>query len=338
MPHGLRAYTPEHCDVLPSIDFSLGFPFPWLLVFTEISVPSQHTQDGKRYHAEVVLSHVYSVDNGKKRVRDAFGRCWAQTHRLTPPKIGNVSIFLQKGSIDETYDFLELYIRSWQATALKVQEACNLRRRLQALAINTTGDDDDDVESFQPGLEDGEYDDRGLGQQMHRDYFDREFQPYDWYVKSGTEVRCLRDGKPGNFCLVTNALKQYYFRYKGSTLVPPCYEAVHWRVLREPIRVAPSQISALEGLIANRVDPVTCEAFTAGRPRSRRSWRVSVDRPTQTTTDAHHLVYCECVDWRSPKEKDVEYCALSMEERGVFNRTGVFNLTGDLQVPDDDMF
>ena len=69
MPHVLRVYQPDECGEWPVIDFSKGFPVPWLLQFTDISVPSQHTQDGQRYHAEVVLSHVYSMDNGAKMVR-----------------------------------------------------------------------------------------------------------------------------------------------------------------------------------------------------------------------------------------------------------------------------
>ena len=46
----------------------MGFPDPWLLSFTDISVPSQHTLDGKRYDAEVVLSHVYSVNTDDRQV------------------------------------------------------------------------------------------------------------------------------------------------------------------------------------------------------------------------------------------------------------------------------
>lgn len=62
LPHALRVYQPKHCVETPNIDFSMGFPNPWLLDFTDISVPSQHVQNGKQYDAEVVLSHTYSVD------------------------------------------------------------------------------------------------------------------------------------------------------------------------------------------------------------------------------------------------------------------------------------
>lgn len=69
LPHVLRAYLPNKCPgEWPWIDFSMGFPDPWQLRFTDISIPSQHVQDGVRYDAEVVLSHVYSKNNPKKLV------------------------------------------------------------------------------------------------------------------------------------------------------------------------------------------------------------------------------------------------------------------------------
>jgi hypothetical protein len=43
----------------------------WLLRFTDISVPSQHTLEGKRYAAEVVMSHVLGVNKTDKEVNDA---------------------------------------------------------------------------------------------------------------------------------------------------------------------------------------------------------------------------------------------------------------------------
>jgi hypothetical protein len=84
---------------------------------------------------------------------------------------------------------------------------------------------------------------------------------------------------------------QYYFRYQGSMPEPPCLETVHWRVMRLPIKVAPSQIRALEDLLSQRIDPSTCEAFTAGRPRGGDSTAVDVSRPLQSTRPIH---WVEC--------------------------------------------
>jgi len=85
--------------------------------------------------------------------------------------------------------------------------------------------------------------------------------------------------------------------------------------MKDPIRVAPSQIEALEDLLATRKDPTTCKLETAGKDIG--DGRVDVTRPSQTNTRAHRLVFCECVDWPSKKVEDREWCNLSMEERGV---------------------
>ena len=59
---GLRKY--------PRLDYSKGFPNWWHLAHTEISVPSAHTQEGKRYDAEVTLAHFYELEEPKNQVRN----------------------------------------------------------------------------------------------------------------------------------------------------------------------------------------------------------------------------------------------------------------------------
>jgi len=64
--HALRAYQPMypngtiHCADAANIDFSMGFPDPWHLVYTDIKVPAEHRMDEKRYDAEVVLAHIFT--------------------------------------------------------------------------------------------------------------------------------------------------------------------------------------------------------------------------------------------------------------------------------------
>jgi hypothetical protein len=43
------------------IDFSKGFSQWWYLSHIDFHVPSEHTQDGKRYSAEAQMYHYYSV-------------------------------------------------------------------------------------------------------------------------------------------------------------------------------------------------------------------------------------------------------------------------------------
>jgi hypothetical protein len=113
-------------------------------------------------------------------------------------------------------------------------------------------------------------------------------------------------------------LAQYYFRYEGSMTEPPCFSTVHWRVIKDPIRVAPMQIKKLDRLLARRLNPETCEKESAGKPRYREGpTRRDVNRPLQATSSQHKLVFCECETWESKKPADQEYCLLSPAERGV---------------------
>jgi hypothetical protein len=56
------------------VDFPKGYSQWWLLSHIDFHVPSEHTQNGKRYSAELQLHHYYSVtaeeagiDNGRFR-------------------------------------------------------------------------------------------------------------------------------------------------------------------------------------------------------------------------------------------------------------------------------
>lgn len=291
--HGLRAYQPMNpdgsvdCAEPANIDFSMGFPEPWHLVYTDFKVPSEHMMDGKRYDAEIVLAHIYSVDKPNKH-------------------IGKVAVMLEAGDESDFYDFLDLYIRRFRKERRLVKEACKagiatnstspqpgrrslLRSTYPASFQNLT----DEVEL----MEQRELTSKPRNQQVFR----RSFHVYDWLKKVDTE---------------------YYFRYEGSQGVPPCLEEVHWRVMKDPIRVAPSQIAWLERLTANRIDPTTCEPSTAGRrrdPSDENNITVDVNRPIQSTTNSHKLVFCECVDWPSRRKRDQEWCKLPISERGVFH-------------------
>ena len=102
---------------------------------------------------------------------------------------------------------------------------------------------------------------------------------------------------------------------------PPCFEEVHWRVLKNSIKVSPRQITLLEKLLSHRTNPETCQRDTAGKRRNDGTNNVDVNRPIQATTRNHKLVYCECDDWQSRRKSDQKYCELPMKERGVYNLT-----------------
>jgi hypothetical protein len=103
---------------------------------------------------------------------------------------------------------------------------------------------------------------------------------------------------------------------------PPCIEVVHWRVLSNPIVVAPSQLRVLHYLLRNRIDPDTCEYDTSAYIQSPEAKEVKVNRPLQKVSAGHLLVYCECADWKPKGDKDSVFCDLPLEERGVFYFAG----------------
>jgi hypothetical protein len=76
LPHTLRVYRPtKTCpgSAQPQMDFSKGFPSPWRYTFTDISIPSQHTFEGKSFAAEVTMSHTYSIAVDDKLVSVMVG-------------------------------------------------------------------------------------------------------------------------------------------------------------------------------------------------------------------------------------------------------------------------
>jgi hypothetical protein len=198
-------------------------------------------------------------------------------------QIGNVAILLEAGNDTDFYDFLDLYLRRWKKEQKRVFEFCQISPRNETLSGNTTTSTPYVANASNRALQGTES-------------FRRRFSPYDWLKKVATE---------------------YYFRYEGSLTVPPCFaQSVHWRVMKNSIRVAPDQIRQLEDLIANRVNPTTCIRDTAGVMRNN-SIAVDVNRPIQSLSAGHKAVFCECIDWESSMPNDVAWCNRTMEERGV---------------------
>ena len=77
--HALQIHTPTYPNGVircedqngrryPRIDYSKGFPDWWYMARTDVSMPSQHTQDGRQYAAEITLAHFYEVDHFKNHV------------------------------------------------------------------------------------------------------------------------------------------------------------------------------------------------------------------------------------------------------------------------------
>lgn len=72
LPNGdIDCVTPDGLRQFPRLDYSKGFPDWFWMDSTEIMMPSNHVQEGKRYAAEVVLQHFYEIDHYKNKVRSS---------------------------------------------------------------------------------------------------------------------------------------------------------------------------------------------------------------------------------------------------------------------------
>jgi len=154
-------------------------------------------------------------------------------------------------------------------------------------------DEEDEQEHFDriySGFKQREARHRKMQDSQHDvDYEDVEWWPYEWLVKVETE---------------------YYFRYEGTQMVPPCWEVVHWRVMKDPIQVHERQIKELNRLLAWRISPSgsnQCEPETAGDVSSD-GQTVDLSRRTQYYHTQHRKVFCECKDWPSKFEGDRKWC------------------------------
>eukprot|EP00934_Nitzschia_sp_Nitz4_P000422 Nitzschia sp. Nitz4//scaffold21_size171442//123870//126940//NITZ4_002181-RA/size171442-augustus-gene-0.206-mRNA-1//-1//CDS//3329542471//422//frame0 len=127
-----------------------------------------------------------------------------------------------------------------------------------------------------------------------------KYSPYEWLREVKTE---------------------YYFRYEGGQMVPPCFETVHYRVMKDPILIHPDQLAELERLLAWRIAPKgseenECQPDSAGRERpGSHGNAVDLNRPLQGYSNIHRKVFCECQDWTSKFDEDKAWCQLDKDER-----------------------
>jgi hypothetical protein len=88
------------------IDFSKGFSDWWHLSHIDVRVPSEHTQEGKRYDAEIQLAHFYSVP------------WWNE--------MATISVFMQAYDDAPIYRYLDKVICQWRKHEHRVRQECGL--------------------------------------------------------------------------------------------------------------------------------------------------------------------------------------------------------------------
>jgi hypothetical protein len=88
------------------IDYSKGFADWWYLSHIDVRVPSEHTQEGRRYDAEIQLAHFYSIP------------WWNE--------MGTVSVFMQAYDDAPIYRYLDKVICQWRRYEYQMRQECGL--------------------------------------------------------------------------------------------------------------------------------------------------------------------------------------------------------------------
>lgn len=108
VPDGVRLMCriPGRGSRFGRIDYSKGFSDWWHLSHIDVHVPSEHTQEGTRYDAEIQLYHFYSIP------------WWNE--------MGTVSVFMQAYDDAPIYRYLDKVICQWRRHEFNVRQQCGL--------------------------------------------------------------------------------------------------------------------------------------------------------------------------------------------------------------------
>jgi hypothetical protein len=100
--------------------------------------------------------------------------------------------------------------------------------------------------------------------------------------------------------------------------------------MKDPIRVHPDQIRELQRLLAHRIAPFgsqsSCDLDTAGKLVEANI--VEVNRPLQSRTDLHRMVFCECKDWTSKFDEDRDWCDITDINERFYEHPYNFDTSG----------
>ncbi|KAL3922274.1 MAG: hypothetical protein SGILL_002293, partial [Bacillariaceae sp.] len=243
------------------IDYSKGFSQWWHLSHIDIHTPSEHTQDGVRYDAEIQLQHFYSVTADEAGVNN---------------EMGTVSVFMQAYDDAPPYRYLDKLICQWRRKEWEVRKACNKdpietgypgcfpynRRNLRTNNSEETQSTKTKKTTFRTAqdviLHNDQHRDRANHSNVHIHMEDSNWAPAEekdwdaWIAEQSKKMQDedelyqrLRTMEGGNhtdnlheqfrnlmeydeiewfnYWPLLGVRTEYYFRYSGSQTIPPCY-------------------------------------------------------------------------------------------------------------------
>jgi len=245
------------------IDFSKGFSNWWYLSHTDLHVPSEHTQEGERYDAEIQMYHFYSIDHDNE--------------------MAAISIFMNAYDNAPPYRYLDKIICQWREKEHNVRQQCGLdpiqssypgcfqlmkMQRSHGLGrdrnLRTDGTAKNDINYTKHRVRtvaDTIYHNQLLGQDSNNTQLllqmdEINFSPAEekdweaWIVEQSKKMneeeelyqRLLEEEYDGvhtddlhrrliegdatewfNYWPLLGVRTEYYYRYQGTATIPPCY-------------------------------------------------------------------------------------------------------------------
>jgi hypothetical protein len=237
------------------IDFSKGFSEWWLMSHMDIHVPSEHTQEGKRYDGEIHLYHFYSIPGSQSSTNN---------------EMASVTIFLEAYDDVPDYPMLNRLICQWRQVEDKTREECglpsveteypgcfyyqrghtidgfntialtqdgtqrNLRQKSRNLRPKSMSVHDLILYNYARSQTNSSYTPKRL---LHSEEDHDEADPnFDWEkfvtrqdgnanITQGNRQLLNYDhvGPWFNYFPMLGVRTEYYYRYSGTQTVPPCY-------------------------------------------------------------------------------------------------------------------
>lgn len=218
-PHVLRAYYPRH-DLecyRPTIMID-GSGSPFILVWMELHMRSEHVVDGKRYDAELQMVHI-----GTRNSND---------------EMATISVLID-ASANEDHSEFQFLLDQWQTVADSEEDRCDRRRanrnlrenvRKQAI-INSIRPNESSSTQFMKDIYSSH-----TAEQSHR---------RDQNCNPNRQSTCGPRRRMFPYSMWPSI---WYFRYSGGLTTPPCSSLVNWRILDAPMMISRRQFKQLAEL------------------------------------------------------------------------------------------
>lgn len=244
----------------PSADIPKGWGDHFPVTHAELVMPSAHTLNGKRFAAEWQI--------------------WLMTDRGrgTPA----ISMFVDVDEVNQRDNwYFEQAISAWQDKFDENQEQC--LRKMRGLR---TDDGKGEGESqttrllLAPDAPEGE-----------EDLFDYDFMKAMKGDKGENDAGRKLQSRAWNPFHPNMMRSIWFWGYEGSTLTPPCYPFVEWRIIEKPFTISPKQHNRLKNILFNNVDS-NCE------PTSIHA-KGGISVPPRVGDRGQSVHKCDCFDFLS---------------------------------------